>query len=210
MNWIPVSFPITKDMTVYKDLPEKRPIFENTRSFEKDGMYESTLHLPLHTGTHVDYPLHAISGGKCSSDYQCFPISFRAYVLDLTSDPVESIGLSHVKALPLEGVGALFLKTLKEPLTSFDFEFPWLTSEAAAWLSELPLNFVGIDQPGIERNQPSHETHIRLLEKDILIIEGLDLSMISEGIHDFIAFSLQIRDVEAEPVVVYALSECSK
>ncbi len=207
MKWIPVSHPITETMVVYKDMADKRPTIENTHSFQKNGIYESALHLPLHTGTHVDYPLHAIPGGKSSTDYQCFPANFRAYVLDVSEASVISIGLDHVRKLPLENVRALFFKTLKAPLGTFDFQFPWLDSAAAAWLAELPLSFVGTDQPGIERNQPGHETHIRLLEKDILIFEGLNLTGIQEGVHDFWIHTLQIRGVEAEPVMAYVACE---
>lgn len=206
MRWIPVSIPISTSMTVYKNLENKRPVIENTRGFQRDGIYESTLHLPLHTGTHVDYPLHAIPGGKCSSDYHCFPALFNAYILDLTAEAPLCITLDHVVSLPLKEVDALFFKTLKAPLDTFNFEFPWLSAEAATWLAHTGLKFIGTDQLGIERNQPGHETHIRLLEKDILIIEGLELSRLQEGLQRFSAHTLQIQGVEAEPLMVYAES----
>jgi len=204
-DWISVSLPITEHMAVYKDLAEKRPTIETTRSFSRHGMHESTLHLPLHTGTHVDYPLHAIPGGKCSSEYERFPLEFSCAVVDLADHPPESIGLEQVRDINMDGLEAVFFKTRGVPLKVFDPLFPWLTSEAAAWLAQYPLLFVGIDQPGIERSQPGHETHIQLLSQDILIIEGLDLSRIMGGRCRFAAFTLGIRGVEAEPVLLYTL-----
>ena len=204
-GWLPVSPPIHAGMAVYKNLDEKRPRIENTRNFASHGMVEHTLHLPLHTGAHVDYPLHAVAGGKCSSDYQRFPLRFTALVLDLSQAPPTAIGLAQVRGLDLAGVEAVFFKTRSQPLATFDPLFPWLDTEAAEWLAERPLLFAGIDQPGIERNQPGHPTHIRLLARDILIIEGLDLSRISGGRRNFAAFTLGLREVEAEPVLVYAL-----
>ena len=204
LNWINLSLPISEGMAVYKNLEEKRPAIENTRSFAAHGMHESTLHLPLHTGTHVDYPLHALPSGKNSSDFHCFPAEFTALVLDLADSPPPCIDLTLVRHLPLEGVEAVFFKTRKTILTEFDPLFPWLSGEAAAWLATLPLKFVGIDQPGIERNQPAHETHTHLLQKDILIIEGLDLSRIGSGPRTIRAFTLGIQGVEAEPVMIYA------
>lgn len=205
MKLISLSLPITMNMTVYKNREEKKPAIENTQCFKDDGINENTLHLPLHTGTHVDYPLHVIDNGKSSSDYGVFPIIFKGYVLDLSMNTPVVIGLEEVINLDLSEVEAVFFKTRKGPMEFFDFEFPWLEKEGATWLSNLSLKFVGIDQLGIERNQPHHETHISLLEKDTLIIEGLNLSDIEEGIHDFLALTLQIKDVEAEPVVVYEL-----
>lgn len=204
LNWTGASLPISVGMAVYKNLADKRPVIENTRTFAEHGMHESTLHLPLHTGTHVDYPLHAIAGGKCSSDYDRFPAEFRAWVMDLSQSPPESITLAEVQELPMQGVEAVIFKTRHSPLTVFDPYFPWLSGEAAAWLAEYPLTFVGIDQPGIERNQPAHPTHITLLSRDILILEGLDLSRITGGMHRFRAFTLAIQGVEAEPVLLYA------
>ena len=209
MSWLPLSVPITSQMTVYKNIEDKRPQIENTRNFQAHGIYESTLHLPMHTGTHIDYPLHAVEGGKISSDYSLFPAFFKAYVLDLsentTGKKLESIGLEHLQSLNLSDVEALFFKTLNEPMNQFDFEFPRLNKEGAAYLSTLPLKFVGIDQLGIERNQPDHMTHISLLSQDVLIIEGLNLTPLETGVYDFAAFSLGVEGVEAEPLMVYAL-----
>nr|WP_320009414.1 cyclase family protein [uncultured Desulfobulbus sp.] len=204
-NWMSLSLPITESMAVYKNLEDKRPRIEATRNFREHGVYESTLHLPLHTGTHVDYPLHAMDGGKCSSDYQRFPVEFTARVIDLCPQPPTAIGLEQVQFLDLSGMDAVFFRTLEQPLESFDPEFPAVTDEAATWLCKHPLLFVGIDQPGIERGQPGHPTHIQFLEKDILIIEGLDLSSLAGG-GDFRcrAFTLGIQGVEAEPIVVQA------
>ena len=205
MHWQALSPPISEQMAVYKNLDEKRPVIEITRDFARHGMHESTLHLPLHTGAHVDYPLHAIAGGKCSSDYQRFPVEFSVYVLDLCPQAPLSLNLAQVQNIPMDGIEAVFFRTREQPLEVFDPLFPWLTTEAAIWLAEHPLLFVGIDQPGIERAQPGHPTHIQLLERDILIIEGLDLSRITGGRRRCAAFTLGIQGVEAEPVLVYAL-----
>jgi len=205
MHWISVSLPVSEHMAVYKNLIEKRPVIETTRTFSSNGMHESTLHLPLHTGTHVDYPLHALPQGKCSSDYKRFPVQFSARIVDFADDPPENIGLAQVREIPMDGLDAVFFKTHNAPLEVFDSLFPWLTSEAASWLAQHPLLFVGIDHLGIERSQPGHETHLRLLSRDILIIEGLELSWIKSGIHQFTAFTLGILGVEAEPVMLYIL-----
>ena len=205
-DWTPVSLPISEEMVVYKDQDEKRPAIETTRTFASHGMHESSLHLPLHTGTHVDYPLHVIEGGKCSSDYDRFPVDFSVFVVDLCPSPPQSIGLPQMRDIPVDKVQAVFFRTIEQPLAEFDPVFHWVNNEAAAWLAAHPLLFAGTDQPGIERNQPGHPTHIQLLKQDILIIEGLDLSHIKGGIHQCAAFSLGIQGVEAEPILVYALA----
>jgi hypothetical protein len=136
-----------------------------------------------------------------------FRSSFWGMSLIFQPLPRSGSALSRCGIFPCRGVEAVFFKTRNAPLNEFDPLFPWLTFDAAAWLARHPLLFAGIDQPGIERSQPDHETHIQLLSRDILIIEGLDLSQIEDGCHRFAAFTLNIRGVEAEPVLVYAYGQ---
>lgn len=203
-----ISIKISENMEVYKNLEQKRPKLENTRNFQEHGIYESTIILPLHTGTHIDYPLHAIEGGKKSSDYNISNQIYRGYICDL-SDGIKDniISIDIVKAIPLLDIDILFFKTKKniddcQIGAGFNFEFPYLDDKASHFLSKSKLKFVGIDQLGIERAQPNHATHINLLKNDILIIEGLNLNDIKQGLYDFIFFTLGIQNVEAEPIVV--------
>lgn len=203
-----LSVKISKDMEVYKNSEQKRPRIENTRNFKEHGMYESTIILPLHTGTHIDYPLHAIEGGKTSSDYSITNQVYKGYVCDLSNGIKDNIiSIDIVKKISEIDVDVLFFKTKKDKVNSigeacFDFEFPYLDEGASRLLTSSKLKFIGIDQLGIERAQPNHETHVNLLKNDILIIEGLDLTYIKNGFYEFIFFTLGIQGVEAEPIIV--------
>lgn len=198
-----LSVPIYRDMVVYKDKIEKKPVINHKDNFKDNGIFESDIILPLHTGTHIDYPLHVIEGGKNSSDYDINGKTYKGYIFD-TSDRMKNkiISLESIKDIGFQDIEAIFFKTKKQNLDYFDFEFPYLDREASKWISNFNIKFVGIDQLGIERSQPSHETHHNLLENDILIIEGLDLSDIEEGFYEFTFFTIQIKDVEAEPIIV--------
>lgn len=206
MSWITLSVPIYEGMAVYKNHPDKQPRLQRTRTFEKDAMQETMLLLPLHTGTHIDYPRHAIAGGKTSSDYILFPMEARGYVLDLSTSPPESIGPEHLSDLNLHSLDFVFIKTRQTPLETFDFNFPYLNKDAAILLAQYPLKFVGTDHPGIERNQPDHDTHIALLQKDILIIEGLALHKVNHGPLTAIFSSLSLKDSDSEPITVLTSS----
>lgn len=196
-----LSVPIYKDMVVYKNLPEKKPVIVNSKNFKEHGVFESSILLPLHTGTHIDYPLHIIENGKNSSDYNVSNIFYKGYVADLSN--VNVITEEIVRKFLIDDIEVLFFKTKSNIENLFNFEFPYVDKYAAQYLSSSNLRFVGIDQLGIERAQPNHETHISLLEKDILIIEGLNLCDVKEGFYKFIFFTFQIEDVEAEPIIVY-------
>lgn len=94
----------------------------------------------------------------------------------------------------------ILFKTKNSYSETFHSEFVYLSEEAAECLATADLKGVGIDGLGIEREQSEHPTHKRLLEKDILIYEGLNLKDVEEGIYEFIGLPLKIGDVEASPV----------
>ena len=52
---------------------------------------------------------------------------------------------------------------------------------------------------GIERAQPGHETHIALLEREIIILEGLRLRHVEPGNYLLIALPVKIADADGAP-----------
>ena len=64
MTIIDISMPIHVDMPVYKNREEKRPSIQVLRDFSSGSVYESRLSIEMHTGTHIDAPLHMIDGRK--------------------------------------------------------------------------------------------------------------------------------------------------
>lgn len=207
MAWKNISYPIEEGMAAYKNLPEKKTRIILTRTFEEGDMQETAVYLHLHTGTHVDYPRHAIEGGKTSNDYDVFPHTGRIFLMDVSRNGLESITLDDLTPLDLEGVDGLFIKTREKPLLTFDPEFPWLSAEGARYLSTLPLKYVGTDQPGIERKQPDHATHLALLGNDILVMEGLALWDLEEGYYDVLLTTLHVAGADAEPLLAYVAVE---
>ncbi|MEI6157040.1 MAG: cyclase family protein, partial [Atribacterota bacterium] len=79
-------------------------------------------------------------------------------------------------------------------------DFVYVEEPGARFLSQQKLKGVGIDALGIERNQPGHPTHRLLLEKEVLIYEGLDLRRVTPGKYYFFAFPLKIKGADGSPV----------
>jgi arylformamidase len=59
-----ISMAIEPGMAVYKNREEKRPRLTVTRDFKESSAYESRLEMDMHTGTHIDLPLHFLPGGS--------------------------------------------------------------------------------------------------------------------------------------------------
>ncbi|PKK97704.1 MAG: cyclase, partial [Tenericutes bacterium HGW-Tenericutes-2] len=194
-----ISMSINPSMTVYKNRDNKRPELINAASFEKEGVFETKLSMNLHTGTHIDFPLHTIQNGVNSNQYELETFLGIAKVFDLLHVN-DHISESDLLPLDIKENDFVLFKTKNSESESFDFEFIYVDLSAAKYLSKKKIRGVGIDSLGIERNQANHPTHDTLLSQNIVILEGLRLNNISAKTYDFICLPLKIDAVEALPV----------
>lgn len=189
---------ISEDMAVYKNKLEKKPKIIVTRTLN-EGANESRLEIESHTGSHVDAPFHFIGNGKTIDKINLDRFIGNAIVLDLTKIK-GSITKNHLKKIKMQKDGIVLLKTKKKAEDAFNPNFTYLEKSGAEFLASKKIKAVGIDNLGIERSQPEHETHKILLSKGIVIFEGLDLSKVKQGRYFFHGLPLKIRKGDASPV----------
>jgi arylformamidase len=80
-----------------------------------------------------------------------------------------------------------------EPEKGFRKDFTYIEPEAARVLVEKGIKLVGIDYLSVEKfGAKSFDTHTILLEKEVVIIEGLDLREVSEGDYELICLPLKV------------------
>ena len=191
-----ISMEINPNIQTYKRDKSKSPVFKQTGSFEKNGVYETTLTIGLHTGTHVDYPLHMIENGKSSDSEVLENLIGPAKVFDLTHVN-DSIGYDDIKNLEIQENDFVLFKTRNSFEEEFNFEFIFVNESAANYLVKQKVRGVGIDSLGIERSQKGHPTHKILLLNDSVIIEGLRLKAVDEGEYNLYCLPLKIANTEA-------------
>lgn len=200
-----VSMTIDSMMQVYKNREEKKPKITIDQNFEQGSTYESRLDMNLHTGTHMDFPLHILKDGNDSNALDLEHLIRPVKVFDLTMID-DSIGSSDVEPLDIREDDFVLFKTKNSFEEEFNFKFIYLKEDAARHLAKVGVKGVGIDALGIERDQKGHPTHRALLGKEIIIIEGLRLKMVEEGNYFMFALPLKVRDVEALPLSVVLTS----
>lgn len=205
MSFFDISMTIEKSMPVYKNLEENKPKIRTARDFSQDGAYESELFMNLHTGTHIDMPLHMIKGGDTSDKLDLPRLITDCRVLDLTH-VTGSVTANNLQEKNINTGEFILLKTKNSYSDVFEPGYVFLDASGAAYLKDLHTAGVGIDALGIERAQPGHETHRILLGNGIIIIEGLRLADVPEGIYRMLALPLKISHVEALPARVVLLS----
>ncbi|NLB79005.1 MAG: cyclase family protein [Clostridiaceae bacterium] len=194
-----ISMEISYEMPVYKGRAEKRPIFKVDSDFKSGSSYETRLDMNLHTGTHLDAPLHMIEGEKNLDSFNLDKVITKCRVIDLT-DAVEKISKVHLETKKIQTGDFILLKTQNSTENILEKDFIYLDETGAEYLRDKKIKGVGIDALGIERAQPGHETHKILFNAGIVIIEGLKLDEVDEGEYFLFAAPVKNKWFEASPV----------
>ena len=195
-----ISMPISHDMAVYKNKASKRPKLTVDVDFDTGTVYESRLEFNLHTGTHLEMPLHIIPGGATIGQLQLDRVVTACRVLDLLAVE-EKISAQDLAGKNIKGGEFILLKTQNSHQDILQGDFVYLSQSGAEFLKAHDVAGVGIDSLGIERGQPGHETHQALLGAGIIILEGLRLQDVPAGEYQLLALPINITGAEAAPVM---------
>jgi len=198
-----ISSPIFEGMPVYKNKPEKQP---KIKSVTNAHVTESRLELDVHSGTHIDAPLHMVNDGD----------TFETIPLEDLVGPVKVLDFMHIEdgitredleKFKLQERDFVLFKTRNSLDEDFNPEFIYLKESGATYLAELKIRGVGIDALGVERSQPNHPTHKALFGANIIVIEGLRLSEVVAGSYFMVAAPLKLIGTDAAPARVILLDE---
>ena len=198
MKIIDISMPVSYDMPVYKAREEKRPHISVQSSFSNASAYESRIDMNMHTGTHIDCPLHIFEGGSTIEQLDLSKVITKCRVLDF-SEVQNGISREDLENKRVEKGDFILLKTKNSTSDILEGEFVFLDKSGAEYLKDKQIAGVGIDALGIERSQPEHETHKLLLGSGIVILEGLLLGGVDEGEYLLLSAPILIKGVEAAP-----------
>jgi arylformamidase len=169
-----------------------------------DAATVSRLSLGVHSGTHVDAPVHFLADGAGVDAFPLDHLIGEARVVEVDDGP--SIGAARVRAVDPRPGERLLFKTRNSArcwkADRFFADFVHLSVEAAALLAERRVRTVGIDYLSIAGIQEGVPTHLPLLEKGICIIEGLDLSSVQPGSYELICLPLRLAGADGAPARV--------
>lgn len=199
MNILDISWPLTSDMTGYKD--RKDFAVEHIKTFENDQVRQTTICLSSHAGTHVDAPAHFLQEGATVEKTDLKALIGPCKVLDCTHIN-ERITDQDLEKFPIGAADIILLKTnnsFYEATAPFNSNFVYVDESAAHYLVEKKIKTIGIDYLGIERNQADHQTHRLLMKNNITIVEGLRLAEVTATHYQFVCLPLAVIDTEAAP-----------
>ena len=148
----------------------------------------------VHTGTHVDAPNHFIDGARRVHELDLQKLVGLCRVIEVPDD-VAGIEPEHVG--DVDGITRVIFKTRNSafwstPELGFRTDFTYLLPATAKLLVARGVVLVGIDYLSIEKSgSPGHPVHITLLEKEVVILEGVDLREVPPGDYDLICMPLK-------------------
>jgi arylformamidase len=162
----------------------------------------SRLDFGVHSGTHVDAPVHFVEGAPAAESLPLDVLIGAAQVVDATA--VErQLDEPTLAALDLRGDRILF-KTRNSQLWSreeFADDFVSLTADGAALLLTRGVRLVGIDYLSIG----DEAAHLALLRAGVVTIEGLDLRQVEPGDYQLVCAPLKLVGSDGAPARVLLL-----
>lgn len=209
-----ISVAIHSDLPVWQGDPPV--VIRSAASIERGDIANvSRLEMGAHTGTHVDAPVHFVPGRKGVDQLTLDILMGPAYVADLSCVVHEIHADDFERANIPENTRRLLCKTSNSNLWSklpcaFDADFIGISLDGAQWLINHGIELVGVDYLGVERFDSvgnGAPTHHVLLEKEMIIIEGLDLSEISTGNYTLICLPVKIKNLDGAPCRAILITE---
>ena len=197
-----VTVPITNSMPVWPGDPQVRLSPKAHLSRDKSHTVRLTaIEMGSHTGTHVDAPYHFVEGGKRLHEIPLEQLTGKATVFEIAG--VRSIGLGNLEHRKWDGIERVLFKTDNSQHwqdEKFYEEFIYLEPDGAEFLVQRGIQLVGIDYLSIDEfKSEKHPTHFALLTRDIVILEGLNLSKVPAGEYTLFALPLNLQDADGAP-----------
>jgi arylformamidase len=211
MKIFDVTVPIKNSMPVWPG----DPTVNNTLVFSIDSGEESnvtSIQMSAHTGTHIDAPRHFINSGKSieSLDLNTLLGEVEVIEIDSCANQIDAIILKSLdkqiwpKRVLFKTKNSLQMLLERE---QFDQNFVALLPDAAEYLINMGVILVGIDYLSIAPFENGSGTHIELLKKNLIIIEGLNLADVIPGFYELIALPILLVGADGAPARVLLIQK---
>ena len=199
-GWIDVSVGLRDGMVHWPDNPPVRiaRCFAITKG---DPCNVSEISLGVHTGTHMDAPIHFMESGAGIDKLPLTAVMGPARIIGIKDR--ESIKPEELRPHRIRRGERILFKTRNSTRVwrtkSFVEDFVYLSSDGARYLADRGIRTVGVDYLSIGGINNGPECHKSILKAGIWVIEGLDLSKVTPGRYQLICLPLKVVDGDGAP-----------
>jgi kynurenine formamidase/threonine dehydrogenase-like Zn-dependent dehydrogenase len=202
-GWIDLTVGIRHEMVHYPGDPGVE--LKQTKHLDRgDPATVSHLSLGVHSGTHVDAPVHFIGGAPGVDKFSIDAMIGPARVIEILN--TEVCTAQDLAAYDIRPGERILLRTSNSDrcwnADTFVEDYAHLDTSAARMLAEQKVRMVGIDYLSIGRGDAGPEVHRILLGAGIVILEGLDLSRVDAGLYEVVCLPLKILGGDGAPARV--------
>ena len=168
--------------------PEKKQLC----SIEKGDLYNLTaFSMCAHNGTHIDAPFHFIKDGKTVDSVSLDTFIGMAYVAEhngiVSADDATEI-LEKAKKQNSEAAKRILIKGDAE-----------VSAEAAKVFAESNILLLGNESQTVGPENAPMEVHLILLGAGAVLLEGIRLAKVSEGVYFLNAAPLNLSGADGSP-----------
>lgn len=200
-QWIDISVGLHDGMVHFPDNPPIQIGF--VKAIDKgDVCNVSKISMGVHSGTHMDAPLHFLQDGRSIDTMPLSATIGRARVIEILD--TESIKVAELEPYHIQMGERILFKTINSThywqTDVFEKNFVFISKEAAEYLGKVRIQTVGVDYLSVGSYfKGSPETHRALLGAGVWIIEGLNLAPVAAGEYELICLPLKIIGSEGAP-----------
>ena len=168
--------------------PEKKIL----NFMEKGDLYNLTaFSMCAHNGTHIDAPYHFLKGGKTVD-----AISLEAFVGMAYVAEYQGIVSGDDAVKIIEKPEEQNMEAAKRILIKGDAE---VSSEAAKVFASAEILLLGNESQTFGPEDAPMEVHLLLLNANVILLEGIRLSEVSEGVYFLNAAPLNLSGSDGSP-----------
>jgi arylformamidase len=166
------------------------PKVESLSNMENGDLYNlSALSMCLHNGTHIDAPSHFIKGGKTVDKMPLDAFVGKCFVAEHEGEISAEEAAKILEKAASHNAAERIL--LKGNLT--------VTEDAARVFAESKIKLLGNEGQTVGPTDAPMAVHLILLEKEIVLLEGIVLAEAHEGVYFLSAAPLNIKGAEGSP-----------
>ena len=175
---------------VYEGDPS--PIASRIKEIKAGEKYNlSAFYTCAHNGTHVDAPYHFINDGICVEEIPLEKTVGYAYVHTHNGDFVAEDATRVLKNAQNAGFGCEKRILLRGDAT--------VTISAARVLANAGILLIGVESQSVGPLDKPMEVHLELLKKEVVLLEGLRLSDVEDGVYLLSSAPLKIAGFDGSP-----------
>ena len=168
--------------------PEKMTL----SSMEKGGLYNLTaFYMCAHNGTHIDAPYHFLKDGRTVDAVSLEAFVGMAYVTEhhgiVSGDDAAAI-IKNAKEQNMDAARRILIKGDAE-----------VSEEAAKVFASSGLLLLGNESQTVGPQDAPMEVHLTLLSAGVILLEGIRLAEVPEGVYLLNAAPLNLSGADGSP-----------